>query len=516
MKKIVKASGITIIVASLVGCSSQLTSKSEVETQQQTAPLLNGNQVTASPASQPKETKLRKTADYALQKPPTPQPNDMNFQNYGTNPVVLASEDRLSTFAADVDTGSYTIMRNYINDGTLPPEEAVRVEEFINYFPAAYPAPTNQTFAIHTDGGPSPFNKSHQLVRIGIKGKEIAAEDRKPANLIFVIDISGSMNRENRLELVKRSLRVLVDQLQPMDSVGIVVYGSEGRVLLSPTSAEDKNTILSAIEELQPEGSTNAEEGLVKGYEMAAASFAPGAINRVILCSDGVANVGETGAAGILRSIEDYASKDIYLSTFGFGMGNYNDVLMEQLANKGEGSYAYIDTFSEARRIFTESLTGTLQTIARDVKIQVEFDPKKVASYRLIGYENRAVRDKDFDNDKTDAGEIGAGHSVTALYEVKLAFPAKTELGTVRVRYHNASSKRVEEVAQAVQVQNTLSPELSFLASVAEYAELLRESPYAEKSSLPHVLELAESTAVGEEQLEFVRLVKDSVAIIGN
>ncbi|MFS0557555.1 vWA domain-containing protein [Brevibacillus sp. 179-C9.3 HS] len=505
MKKIVQAGGITILVASLIGCSSneQLAASGANETQQ------------AASSPSPRSSSNVK-ADYALKKTSAPLSNDMYFKDYGTNKFISTAEDRLSTFAADVDTGSYSMMRSFIQDGTLPPAEAVRVEEFINYFPAAYPAPTNQTFTIQADGGPSPFQKGHQLVRIGIKGKEITAEDRKPANLVFVIDVSGSMNRENRLELVKRSLKVLVDQLHPTDSVGIVVYGSEGRVLLSPTSAEDKKAILSAIDELQPEGSTNAEEGLVLGYEMAANSFKPGAINRVILCSDGVANVGETGAEGILRSIEDYARKDIYLSTFGFGMGNYNDVLMEQLANKGEGSYSYIDTFSEARRIFTEALTGTLQTIARDVKIQVEFDPKKVDSYRLIGYENRDVRDKDFRNDKTDAGEIGAGHSVTALYEVKLASPAKTDLGTVRVRYHNASSQKVEEIAEPIQVQNALSQELSFLASVAEYAEILRESPYSERSSLPDVLKLAESTATGDEQLEFVSLVRDSAAIIGN
>ncbi|MFF0829243.1 von Willebrand factor type A domain-containing protein [Brevibacillus sp. NPDC003359] len=513
MRKIVKASSITLLVASLIGCSSseQLASRSESGSKP-AAPVgqSQNNQVASSPSP------LADSADYASKKLVAPLSNDMYFNDYGTNQFVSAAKDHLSTFAADVDTASYTMMRNFIKEGNLPPAEAVRVEEFINFFPTSYPAPTNQTFAIQADSGPSPFHKNLQLVRIGIKGKEVSAEERKPANLVFVIDVSGSMNRENRLELVKKSLHVLVDQLQPTDSVGIVVYGTEGRVLLPPTSAEDKHAILSAIDELHPEGSTNAEEGLVLGYEMAAHSFKPRAINRVILCSDGVANVGETGAEGILRSIEDYARKDIYLSTFGFGMGNYNDVLMEQLANKGEGNYAYIDTFSEARRIFTESLNGTLQTIARDVKIQVEFNPKKVDSYRLIGYENRDVHDKDFRNDKTDAGEIGAGHSVTALYEVKLASPAHAELGTVRVRYHNASSQKVEEIAEPVKVHNALSPEVTFLATVAEYGEILRESPYAERSSLADVLKLAESTATGEEQLEFVRLVKDSMAISRN
>ncbi|MGG1660800.1 vWA domain-containing protein [Brevibacillus sp. NRS-1366] len=515
MKKMIHAGGITILVASLIGCSSG--SSSPQPTGGQTESTSNQANANASaPAGAPRSSESTGMADYALTKQSSSRKNDMYFQDYGTNPFVSTAKDNLSTFAADVDTGSYTVMRNYVKDGSLPPAEAVRVEEFINYFPSAYAAPEKNTFAIQADGGPSPFHKGNQLVRIGIKGKEIAVEERKPAHLVFVIDVSGSMNREDRLELVKKSLHVLVDQLQPSDTVGIVVYGSQGRVLLTPTSAEDKQTILAAITSLSPEGSTNAEEGLSLGYEIASRSFESGAINRVILCSDGVANVGETGAEGILRSIEDYARKDIYLSTFGFGMGNYNDVLMEQLANKGEGHYAYIDSFSEARRVFTEALTGTLQTIARDVKIQVEFDPKQVDSYRLLGYENRDVRDEDFRNDKTDAGEVGAGHSVTALYEVKLKAADTTDIGTVRIRYHNPTSQKVEEVSQSVQVQNALAPDLKFLASVAEFAEILRKSPSAEESSLPDVLKLAESSAQGEHQLEFVRLVKDSLAIRGH
>lgn len=521
MRKIVKASTITVMVASLIGCSSGGQKAPEASGQSQQAAH---NHVAASPeppaqssaSPRSKSISAESKPDTALQKPTPTGTDDMYFKDYGTNPFVSTDEDFLSTFAADVDTGSYTVMRNYVKEGTLPPAEAVRVEEFINYFPMAYPAPTNQTFGIHVDGGPSPFGKGYQLVRVGIKGKEIPMESRKPAHLVFVIDVSGSMDRENRLELVKKSLRVLVDQLQPADSVGIVVYGSEGRKVLDPTSAEDKEAILSAIDRLRPEGSTNAEEGLALGFEMAAESFERGAINRVILCSDGVANVGETRAEGILRSIEDYARKEINLSTFGFGMGNYNDVLMEQLADKGEGNYAYIDSFSEARRVFTEALTGTLQTIARDVKIQVEFDPNKVDRYRLLGYENRDVRDEDFRNDRTDAGEVGAGHSVTALYEVKLKSEDQNQLGTVRIRYQNAASKKVEEVSQSVQVRNGLSTDLQFLASVAEFAEILRESYWAKEGSLRDVLKLADSSAVGEQQLEFVRLVKDSLAIRGN
>lgn len=517
MKTLQKAGTATALIALLVGCSPS------GQSSQQPASSAQAGKADRELSSQPKNTANQAAAprdSMALKRPmPSPPPpgtDAMYFKNYGTNPFISTDEDNLSTFAADIDTGSYTITRSYIQEGSLPPADAVRAEEFINYFPANYPAPAGKTFGIQVDGGPSPFGSGYQLVRIGIKGKEIAPENRKPAHLVFVIDVSGSMDRENRLELVKKSLRVLVDQLQPTDTVGIVVYGSTGRVILDPTSAENRRTILSAIDELQPEGSTNAEEGLQLGFEMAERAFERGAINRVILCSDGVANVGETSASGILRSIEDYARKEIHLSTFGFGMGNYNDTLMEQLADKGEGQYAYIDSFSEARRVFMEALTGTLQTIARDVKIQVEFDPKAVDRYRLIGYENRDVRDEDFRNDQTDAGEIGAGHTVTALYEVKVKNESAGKLGDVRIRYHNAATQRVEETSQPLQIQAKLSGELQFLAAVAEYAEILHESYWAKDGTLRDVLELAESNASGEQQLEFVRMVKDSLAIRGH
>ncbi|GAA0344823.1 VWA domain-containing protein [Bacillus carboniphilus] len=439
--------------------------------------------------------------------------DNMIFEEYGTNPFVSTEDDTLSTFAMDVDTGSYSVMRNYIKRGSLPPDDAIRVEEFVNYFKSNMKAPTNDTFAVHVDGGKSPFGEGYHLLRIGIKGKEIEVEERKNANLIFVIDVSGSMNRENRLELVKKSLRVLVDELQPQDRVGIVVYGSRGRVVLNPTSIDEKDKILDAIEELQPEGSTNAEEGLTLGYELAREYFTEGAINRVILASDGVANVGETGHEEILEKIKDYAKKDITLSTFGFGMGNYNDVLMEQLANDGDGNYAYIDSFSEARRIFMEELTGTLQTIAKDAKIQVEFDPAKVDRYRLLGYENRDVRDEDFRNDSVDGGEVGAGHSVTALYEVKLRDDT-TELGEVRVRFFNDETGEVEEINQAVSFEGDNLPEdLKFLAAVAEFAEILRGSYWARESSLESVLELAQDSAHAEEHYAFIELVKDAMAL---
>jgi Ca-activated chloride channel family protein len=460
---------------------------------------------------------------------PNDEPFDsMFFEGYGVNPFIDTEDDPRSTFAMDVDTASYAIARRYIQEGHLPPRDAIRVEEFINYFDPAYPGPAEGegAFAIHLEGAPSPFGTArHYLVRVGIQGRRIHDEDRKDAVLTFVIDVSGSMDRENRLGLVKRTLHMLVDELRPTDQIGIVVYGSRARTLLQPVSVREKERILEAIASLQPDGSTYAEEGLRQGYRMANRAFRPGAINRVILCSDGVANVGHTGADSILSVINEYAGRDITLSTVGFGMGNYNDVLMEQLADKGNGNYAYVDTLSEARRVFVENLTGTLQVIARDAKIQVEFDPSVVSRYRLLGYENRAVADDDFRNDAIDAGEVGAGHSVTALYEIKFHRDAASQNDaagralTVCVRYQHPDSPVVSEIARDMWRDdltnlNVASPWFLMTAAVAEYAEILRGSYWAQGSSLDDVLDLAEqaSTTLDEypDVAEFLWLVSQA------
>ena len=316
---------------------------------------------------------------------------DMYFKGSGTNPFIDTEDDHLSTFGMDVDTGSYSITRRYLTDGYLPPAEAIRVEEFINTFDYNYDPPTEDVFSINIDGAPSKFGegKRLQLLRIGLRGRVIPSEHRKDANLTFVIDVSGSMEKENRLELVKKALTLLVDQLRPTDKVGIVVYGSRGKLVLPHTDLTQRREILTAINSLQPAGSTNAEEGLRIGYDLAWRNASVNHINRVILCSDGVANVGNTGPDAILKEIRTYVDKGITLSTVGFGMGNYNDVLMEQLADTGNGSYAYVDTRSEAKRIFVENLTGTLQLIATDAKIQVDFNSEVVSRFRLLGYENR-------------------------------------------------------------------------------------------------------------------------------
>jgi Ca-activated chloride channel family protein len=445
----------------------------------------------------------------------------MFFEDHGVNPSIDTEDDELSTFALDVDTGSYTVMRNYLDEGNLPPADSVRVEEYVNYFDQGYPnPPAHQAFGIHLDGGPTPFSQTerYQMLRVGIQGYQVPDEERKDANLIFVIDVSGSMDMDNRLGLVKRSLELLVERLHAGDRVGIVVYGTHARVVLEPVRGSEKGEILNAIYSLRPEGSTNAEAGIREGYRMAMQAYRPGEINRVILCSDGVANVGETGPEAILEEVRGYVEEGITLTTVGFGMDNYNDTLMEQLADNGDGFYAYVDNLDEAQHLFLDNLTGTLQTIALDAKVQVEFNPEVVARYRLVGYENRAVNDEDFRDNDVDAGEIGAGHSVTALYEIKLMPEAYGWIATVNLRWEDPDTRSVTELARdfhtydLAQDFREADPYFQRSVVVAEYAEILRESYWADDSNLRDVYREAERVSEllywDEEMSEFVDLVR--------
>ncbi len=449
--------------------------------------------------------------------PNAQMPADMFFEEYGVNPFIDVEDDNLSTFAMDVDTGSYTLMRNYLNDGHLPPSESVRVEEYVNYFDQQYPSPEHDAFAIHLEGSPAPYgeNERYSLMRVGIQGYEANPLARPDATLIFVIDVSGSMDQGNRLGLVKESLRMLLDNLRPTDRVGLVVYGSHGRVVLEPTAVESRRAIMSAIDELRPEGSTNVEEGLMLAYDLAARYARPGQINRLIVASDGVGNVGNTVAEAILQ----HAEEGIQLSTFGYGMGNYNDVMMEQLADQGDGSYAYIDSMQEAERVFETQLMGTLFTIAKDAKIQVEFNSEVVERYRLLGYENRDVADEDFRNDEVDAGEVGAGHSVTALYEVKFAEDADPNAVamTVHVRYIQPNTDAAMELEQTITQAEfapsfvETSPRFQLTAVVAEYAEILRDSYWAQENTLTSIAadarRIAEYLPADADVQEFATLV---------
>ena len=423
------------------------------------------------------------------------EPYDLTFfQHYGVNPFIDTEDDHLSTFAMDVDTASYSVARRFVQDGYLPDPDAVRVEEFINYFDQRYGPPEDGAFSISLEGSPSKFGgDNHWMLRVGIQGKTVDREARQDGTLIFAIDVSGSMQREDRLGLVKRSLRLLVDELRPTDKVGIVVYGDHGRVVLEPTDGGESRAIMAAIDSLRAGGSTYVEDGLRLAYEMAAPEVIPGRITRVMLLSDGVGNVGRTGADAILREIWPHVDVGVSLTTVGFGMGNFNDVLMERLANDGDGSYHYVDTLAEARRVFVDDLVGTLQNIARDAKIQVDFNENVVRSFRLLGYENRDMADEDFRNDAVDAGEVGAGHSVTALYEMKLHEDADGSLGAVYVRYEDPDTGIVTEISRDLPRSSLLSgfrdasPSFQLSAVVAEYAEVLRGSYWAREGSLSDV-----------------------------
>jgi Ca-activated chloride channel family protein len=452
--------------------------------------------------------------------PPNDEPyEDMFFEDYGVNPFIDTEDDNQSTFAADVDTGSYTLARSYLNEGFLPPEDAIRVEEFVNYFPQGYPNPSaRDTFGIYIDGAPTPFteNDRYQVIRVGVQGYDIPESDRRDAKLTFVIDVSGSMGNGDRLGIVQDALALLVAELRSSDTVAIVAYTDTAWVVLEPTSARHGEEIIDAINSLYPMASTNAEAGLIQGYRLAEAAFEESAINRVILCSDGVANVGNTGPDSIWESIEEYADAGITLTAVGVGMGNYNDVLLEQLADMGDGFYAYVDTHEEAERLFRHELVSTLQVIALDAKIQVEFNPEVVTRYRLIGFENRAVADEDFRDNTVDAAEIGAGHSVTALYEIKLETGAKGEIATVHLRWEGPDSERVREISETFYTRDLedsfyrTDPYFQMDVLIAEFAEILRNSYWAQDGSLDQVynyaLELSDKLELAEFY-EFLDLV---------
>lgn len=422
---------------------------------------------------------------------PATSPNAMFFEQYGVNPYILTSVDNLSTFSLDVDTGSYNIAKRYLQDGLRPPPEAVRVEEFINSFDQGYQNPPDVAFAIYADGAPSPFhNDGTYFLRVGVQGYDVPEAERPSANIVFVIDVSGSMAQENRLGLVKESLALLVDRLRPDDKVSIVVYGSSARTVLYPTAGSERQAILNAINTLKTEGSTNLEAGLLMGYDVANQAYIPGGINRVILASDGVANVGDTGPNSLAAKIRGYADAGINLTTIGVGMGNYNDVMMEQLANQGDGVYFYVDNLHEARQVFTENVMSTLQTIGLDTKIQVEFDPQVVQQYRLVGYENRAIADQDFRNNDVDAAEFGAGHTAVAIYAVQLTPGAQGRVATVYLRWQDPQTRAVQEINGVFTTDNLARSfdaaplHYQLAVTVSQWAELLRQSYWADGLSM--------------------------------
>jgi Ca-activated chloride channel family protein len=436
----------------------------------------------------------------------------------GVNPVINAAVQPFSTFSIDVDTAAYTLSRNCLVRGQLPPPEAVRTEEFVNYFDYDYAPPIAQTFAVYTDCGPAPFGRGLSLLKIGVKGRLLGREEKKAAMLTLLIDTSGSMATPDRIELVKSALVQMVDKLAPNDKVAIVQYDSRARLVLEPTRAADKKKIQGIIEGLQTSGSTSLEEGMRAAYLVAAREFNSAACNRVLLFSDGMANLGSAVAEDILKAVAEFRKQGITLSVFGVGQGAYNDAMLEGLANKGDGVYAFLDSPAEAKRVLVDDLAATVNLIARDVKIQVEFNPKRVHQYRQLGYENRLLKKEDFRNDSVDAGEIGSGQSVTALYELALDGDPRDPLGVVRVRCRNALTGRIEETEHTIQPPaGTLSIEamnvrFRLAAAAAEFAEILRGSPYAAGSRFEDVAKLLRPVALelsldGRIQ-EFLRLTQ--------
>nr|WP_298136709.1 VWA domain-containing protein [uncultured Pseudomonas sp.] len=457
------------------------------------------------------------------------------YQNLADNPVHAVAEAPVSTFSIDVDTGSYANVRRFLNQGQLPPADAVRLEELVNYFPYAYPLPSGDTpFGVGTELAVTPWNPQSRLLRIAIKASDMQVAQLPPANLVFLVDVSGSMDRREGLPMVQSTLKLLVEQLRAEDKVSLVVYAGSSSVVLEPTSGSDKAKIRAAIDQLSAGGSTAGESGIQLAYQQAQRGFIEGGINRILLATDGDFNVGISDFETLKQLAADKRKTGVSLTTLGFGTDNYNEQLMEQLADAGDGNYAYIDNLREARKVLVDQLGSTLATVAKDVKIQVEFNPAQVSEYRLLGYENRALKREDFSNDKVDAGEIGAGHTVTALYEIvpagnkgwleplryqqtEKATGKQGELALLRIRYKapQQSSSKLLEIPIAAQgnapVIAQASEDLRFAAAVAAFAQQLKGGQYTGAFDLAASAELARS-GKGEDRFglrgEFVQLVE--------
>lgn len=469
---------------------------------------------------------------------PANEPNTESYDKIIENPFHSARENPLSTFAIDVDTASYSNVRRFLRQQQLPPRGAVRIEELINYFPYEYSPPTGELpFSVTVEIAGCPWNADHRLASIGLKGREVQHDDRPPCNLVFLIDVSGSMNEPNKLPLVKSAMSLLTRRLRENDRVAIVVYAGQAGLVLPSTSAEDRDAILTAIDQLSAGGSTNGGEGIQLAYSVASRNFVKGGVNRIILCTDGDFNVGVTDQRDLVRLIEEKAQSCVALTVLGFGMGNYKDSTMEKLADKGHGNYAYIDNLDEARKSLVEQLSGTLVTIAKDVKIQVDFNPARVAGYRLIGYEDRALRPEDFDDDMKSAGDVGAGHTVTALYEIipagqpvpgsdldgskyqephRLSKAAGSrELFTVHLRYKEPQGEKSKlldvPMIDDLKPFTAASAQFRFATSVAEFGMLLRDSRFRGNTTFDGVIQTAQASLGVDpagHRSEFLELAK--------
>jgi Ca-activated chloride channel family protein len=534
----------------------QIGQRSVINVTMKPAGLIEEHTIVLQETSQGKQDHVNPTVQFSSGKMLSPGPmknrtlayegkgrynNNFNTEGYSTiheNDYRSVLHNPLSTFSIDVDRASYSNVRRFINQGQLPPVDAVRIEEMINYFSYDYPEPHGEhPFSVFTEIAECPWNKDHYLMHIGLKGKEIASENLPPSNLVFLLDVSGSMNSQNKLPLLKSAFRLLVNELRAEDRVSIVVYAGAAGLVLEPTPGNRKEEILQAIERLEAGGSTAGGQGLQLAYSTASASFMEEGNNRIILATDGDFNIGPSSNAEMERIIEKKRDEGIYITVLGFGMGNYKDDKMEIIADKGNGNYAYIDNIQEARKVLVNEFGGTLFTIAKDVKFQVEFNPAMVQSYRLIGYENRLLNDEDFNDDTKDAGEMGAGHTVTALYElVPAGFSeqgpsidplkyqsereistrrASEELMTIKLRYKKPGGGKsiLMEIPyeQDVPAFDRASENLRFSAAVAAFGMVLRNSEHRGTAGFDSVIEIARNAMGDDEEgyrSEFIRLVK--------
>lgn len=544
-----------ICIFSLYGCTHQVaqqaTSSAKSVADGYAQPTLESEQIYLEEVKQqPQAQKLVKrlmgsavAADISQSVPQSPifpaeSPKEQ-FAKIVSNNIKRASDHPVSTFSLDVDTGSYAVVRRYIQQGSLPPTDAVRIEELINYFGYSYPEARSEEhpFAFATELSPSPWNSKRHVLRVSLAAWKQPMNQLPPSNLVFLVDVSGSMQAANKLPLLKSSLKMLVQQMRPEDSVSLVTYAGQSAVVLEPTNGHRKRKIINAIDSLGAGGGTHGAAGLKDAYRLAAAHKKPNGINRVLLATDGDFNVGLSDTDSLVDYISEQRKAGISLTTLGFGQGNYNDHLMEQLADKGNGNHDYIDTLSEARKVLMEQVGATLYTVAKDSKIQIEFNPSKVSEYRLIGYENRLLREQDFDNDTLDAGDIGAGHTITALYEVALLghqgerLPERrytveapqssqhhNEIAWIKLRYKPRGSEVSTLLEHKIEENNLTraSLDLRFSSAVAAWGEWLRNSESGNDYSIEDIIALAES-AKGEDnqgyRTEFIQLAKLSAVL---
>jgi Ca-activated chloride channel family protein len=507
------------------------------------APLAEESEMMSK--DQASERKAKESAPIDHRGDTTRTENTEEYEEIKENPFVAAQQSPVTTFSIDVDNASYSNVRRFIQSSQMPPANAVRIEEMVNYFSYNYPNPTSKhPFSITTEVAECPWNPSHQLVHIGLQGKKLDYKELNPCNLVFLVDASGSMSDANKLPLLKKSLALLLDQLGDKDRIAIVAYAGAAGLVLPSTPAKQKSKILSALNSLESGGSTAGGEGIELAYKIAKDNIIKGGNNRVILATDGDFNVGTSGDEALVKLIEEKRKDDIYLTICGFGMGNYKDGKMEKISNAGNGNYFYIDNVQESKKVFVTEMRANLFTIAKDVKIQIEFNPQKVKGYRLLGYENRRLNNEDFDDDTKDAGELGAGHSVTAVYEIipvgsasiqmvsntnefkfesadfrKSTF-ASNELMNVRLRYKPIKSSTSVLLEQKLtdnpQKFTASSEDFRFSAAVTGFGLLLRNSQYKGKANYAQIVKMAKS-ALGKDpeghRAEFVRLVEQAALL---